>query len=310
MNTRLAIRFCLVTALSFGLAISQLPFVPRASAAADLNLKSESQLKSEASLYDTAIRELGRVSSMKLASPDESKIAIAILKRQVPNLRLLRSKLIVLGLADSTFANAVRTKAGTEKKSQQEFAAELAKDQTSILKLSGADSLKNSILRTIEADTSRMRKVAEQLKQASAEIKTNAKSHHSGAVASAETEAGTSNPVFPRLSDKDVATLLVVAAVIIFPPLGLALALIAANAVGALVAESFVGTAIVLVGELKGAAGTQKERDAIDACLNKVNDAGDACLTAADHLIFPLNLAAEDACLAAYLIDFAACYLL
>ena len=316
MDVRLLIRLLLASALSFGLVISPLPFVSSSSAAADLNLKSESQLKSEAALYDAAIREVERISSMKLADPDESKVAIAILKKHVPNLKFIRSKLIVLGLTDSTFIRAVKAKTGNDEKSAQEFAAELAKDRTAIFKVNGAGPLKDTIVQKVEVDTLLLRKVGEQLKRAAVAIRAEAKEHHAArsipglATAPMSVAPGTPAPLTPRLTDKDVATLVIVVAVIAFPPLGLALALIAANAVGILVAEVFVGEAIGLIGALKLATSTDKQKDAIAACQDKAGAAFEACDAAAQAAIFPLNIAAEDACLAAFLLNFAACLLI
>ena len=325
MSSGFSIRLFLAVALCLSLVVAnELPFANQpalagltVSAATDLNLKSESQLKSEATLYDTAIREIGRITSMRLANPDESKAALAILQRQKPALRLMRSKLIVLGLNDSGFAGAVRAKTGNDKKTAQEFAVQLAQNPTDIFKLAGAASLKDQILNKIDSDTSLMRKIADQLKQAAAEIKGSVKGHHAPHVllgtlnlARATTVAGNPPPPVPRLSDKDVATLLLVAAVIVFPPLGVALVLVAANAVAFLIAEVVVGDAIILLGELKKAASPNQEKAAIDACQDKADAACIACQSAADKLPFPLDLAAYDACEAAILLDYAACYLL
>jgi hypothetical protein len=325
MNSRLSIRLFLAIAVTSSLVFAnELPFANQlafngftGAAANDLNLKSESQLKSEAALYDTAIRELGRITSMRLANPDESKTALAIINRQRTGLRFMRSKLIVMGLNESTFAAAVRVKTSNDTKTAQEFAVQLAQNRTDIFKLAGAASLKDQILSKIDSDTSLMRKIAEQLKQAAAEIKANVKGHHTPRVllgilnpARATSAAGNSAPPVPRISDKDVANLLIVAAVIVFPPLGIAIGLVAANLFAVAIAEAIVAVAVVLLGELKKAAGSNQEKAAIDNCQDKADDAYNECLTAADNLVFPLNVAAGDACYGAWLLNYANCYLL
>ena len=106
--------------------------VPRAVATPQRpSLKPESQVKSEANLYDAAIREIGRISTMKLTTADEFNRIKVILERQVPNLRFNRSKLISLVLSDTTFINAAKARAST-KESAEEFARELATDSRSV----------------------------------------------------------------------------------------------------------------------------------------------------------------------------------
>src|SRR5712691_8004877 len=109
MNSKPSIRFFLTMALTLGLVLAnQFPFASARSAAADVELKSESQLKSEAALYDTAIREIGQLQTMSVATVDDLKKVNTILERQIPNLRFNRSKLATIGLSDSTFINAAK----------------------------------------------------------------------------------------------------------------------------------------------------------------------------------------------------------
>ena len=329
MSSRLPIRFLLATALSLGLVVSnQLPFAGfSGSAAADLNLKSESQLKSEAALYDTAIREIGRISSMKLANPDESKVAIAVLKKQIPNLRFNRSKLIALGLSDSSFRSAVKARTN-DKKSGEEFAAELARDRTAILKLNGAQSLKDGMLRAVESDASMLRKIADQLKQAAADIRAKAKSHHAVrtnpvlTIKSADVETNTSASSMPSFKGNDGAaiTALVVCAFIVSPPLGVALVLLSVNStlltIPAAVAENTAVYAAEMLLGLHAAGGTDQQRDEIQACVDRAQSACDKCVAEAAALVVPftepitvpLSIAAADLCLAQQLLDLLLCY--
>jgi hypothetical protein len=184
------VRLPLAFALTTSLILLGIPRSSARAAAADLNLKSQAQLRSEAALYDTAIREIGRVSNMQLSNPNESKAALAILKQQTPNLRFSRSKLITIGLSDSGFANAVTAKAGNDKKSQQQFAAQLAQDRKSIFQVNGAESLRSNIIRSVEADAALLRKVSDQLSQASKAIKASVKNHHGNALLPVGTSPG------------------------------------------------------------------------------------------------------------------------
>jgi hypothetical protein len=279
-------------------------------------------LKSEAALYDTAIREIGGISSMKLANPDESKAAQVILKNQTPNLKFIRSKLISLGLSDSSFGSAVKAKTGNDRKSAQEFAAELAKDRTAILKLNGAQSLKDKMLRTVESDRATLRKIADQLKQAAADIREKAKGHHAVRTtpgvetkpAIEETDAGISPS--PDLAAVGVVTfLVVVVAVAVFPPLGLAFIDLAANAAALTFGESIAVFAAELIVGLKNSAGNEKQRDEVQACLDRAYATCDKCLAEAATLIVPgtelvtvpLYLAAADLCYGQQLLDLAFC---
>ncbi len=326
MNRRPSIRFFLATAISLGLVVSnQLPFPSSGSAAADLNLKSESQLRSEAALYETSIREIGRISNMNLANPDESKAAIAILKRQTPNLKFIRSKLIALGLSDSSFASAVKART-SDKKSAEEFAVELAKDRTAILKLNGAQSLKDRMLRTVESDKAMLRKIADQLKQAAADIRSKAKGHHvvrtnlslKAKSANPETDSGTSPA--PDLSDVGTMVIMVVTvAVIVAPPLGIALVLLSVNSTlitfPVAVAETMAIYAQQLLLLLKAGAGTDKQKDEIEACMDRAYAKCDKCLSDAAAIVVPgtelitvpLYLAASDLCYAQQLLDLLLC---
>lgn len=121
-----------------------------------LALKSESQVKSEASLYDTAIREIGRIESMKLTTTDEFTRVKSVLDQQVPNLRRIRSKLVALALSDTTLISAARARTNTTKLAE-EFALELATNSESVFKLNGGLGVKDKISRSFETDTSMLR---------------------------------------------------------------------------------------------------------------------------------------------------------
>lgn len=141
---------------------------PAAGVAADL--KSESQFRTEASRYDGAIRAISGIATMTLETPDDLKKALAILNREHPNLKLHRSKLVVLALSDATLVSAVKKRV-PDKRAAEIFVRELDADPKAVLKLNGAASLASRIQRSREADGATLRRAADKLKQAAERIK-------------------------------------------------------------------------------------------------------------------------------------------
>ena len=127
---------------------------------ANMDLKSESQVRSEAARYESAIRAIGDIASMRLENPDEMKKALAILDREGPNLKFQRSKLIVLGLGDSTFAASVK-KAAPDKAAAETLIKEVNADPQAVLKLNGAQPLVTKLGQSTEADAATLRRVSE-----------------------------------------------------------------------------------------------------------------------------------------------------
>jgi hypothetical protein len=76
-------------------------------------------------LYQAAINEIGRISTMKLTTVKELAVANAIVEKHVSNLRFARSKLITIGLNDSFFVSAVKLK-GKDKEATEQFGIEWA----------------------------------------------------------------------------------------------------------------------------------------------------------------------------------------
>src|SRR5262245_58865647 len=97
------------------------------------DLKTEAQVRSEASTYEAAIKAIASITSLKLENPDELKKAIAIVNREGPNLRFSRSKLVVVGLSDSTFINAVK-KRSPDKAAAEALIREVSADPKAVLR--------------------------------------------------------------------------------------------------------------------------------------------------------------------------------
>lgn len=166
--------FQLRTIIATALSVSFLafPLRPRFADAtgAAIEVKSETQYRSEASRFTRALSAVDAIATMKLETGDDLKNAIAILDRERPNLKLHRSKLITMGLSDSTFTGAVKKRA-PELKSAEALLKEIQADPKTVLKLDGAESLKTRIQRAAEEDAATLRRVAERLKEAAERIK-------------------------------------------------------------------------------------------------------------------------------------------
>ncbi|MDQ3819296.1 MAG: hypothetical protein M3362_16690 [Acidobacteriota bacterium] len=304
-------RLCLAAAVFTSLIIHpQLSVAPAMAAPQGPTLKSESQLRSEAELYDTAVREISRVADMKLATEEGSKEAQAILDRQIPNLRFGRSKLVVLGLSESSFVSAVRSRAG-DKKSASDFAQELGKDKSAIMKLNGAQSVADRIRSKAAEDFANLRRVADQLKQVEADIKSKAKTEHAvnirlDRIASAATLID-GNPVNPLqnggLDPGTVIAIVIVVAMIACPPLLVAFLELETNPVfaGAVIFAQIVADLIVNVG-------TDEGRNKVAACQKDADAAYRRCVKDA-KAFGPLAWAAADACYGQWLLDSASCVL-
>lgn len=147
----------------------RLSYVQAASSSA-ADFKTETQLRTEASRYDSAIRAIGTVASMQFNTPEDLKKALVILDRERPNLRFHRSKFVVIGLSDTAFVSAAR-KQLPNKQIAEAFATRLAADSKLALTVEGAASLATRIQRSIESDAATLRRASERLKEASARFK-------------------------------------------------------------------------------------------------------------------------------------------
>lgn len=289
-------RAIIALALIFGFI--NFGFTPSARAQGGFSLRSESEVKAQASLYDTAIREIGRISSMKLTTAKELELAVGILSKHGPNLRYNRFKMVAEGLNDSVFITAVRAKTG-DSKSIEKFALELEKDPMSIFKLSGGQALGDRIRRSLEWDVSSIRRVANQLKQAATDVRAETGTHHAPGLASEHSLISFS---IPELRAFDVAISVIAVAVIAVPPLALALYVISTTAVAVALWVKLVFAIPILLAKEP----IEKIRD---ECLDEVDNRYRRCLRqAAEAGIF--RIPAEASCYADWLLGTGACLLL
>jgi len=271
---------CLAGTLNLTLPISLTDTVraeARVSTMADLSLRSESQIKSEASLFQTALTEISRISTMKLTSTKELAAANAIIEKNVSNLRYERSKLIALGLADGSFTGAMKAK-GSTKAGAESFGTEVAKDPTSILKVSGGQVLADRMRASLSEDIAKVRLVAQLVKKASEDLK--AKQAHHASPTTRDWRTVIAQPP-ATLYSVDVTVLVVVVAVIAFPPLGLVLVDLASTALAAVTVVGLAAAAVALIGNLIKNAGTDEGRDAVATCQNDVDRQYRRCVNAA-----------------------------
>lgn len=252
-------------------------------------LKSESQIRSEASLYDAAIREISRIETMKITTVDDLIPIKAILQRHLRNIKFSRSKLISLGLQETSFINAAKARTSDSKKAE-EFARELATDDQSIYKLTGAQTLKDKIKRSAESDAAMLRRVADYVSRLSAQIKEKP-AHH--ALSSTVAKADPQREAVVNVIAAVVVTSVIVSVVIIAcPPLALAIPYLVATAAGTAI---YVGL-LALVANATENAGTEEGRNKAAECSARAERVFDNCVATTPMILLPkclLNWTAE-----------------
>lgn len=163
------------TAIAAAVCISFIIYTPlllsssAAAARTGIDLKTESQYRSEAGRYDSAISAISGIATMKLETPDDLKKALDILDRERPNLKLHRSRLIVMAVSDVTFAGAVKRKMA-DKQAAEALLKELNTNPKAVLKLGGAETLKTRMQSRLTADAAILGRAAERLKVAAERI--------------------------------------------------------------------------------------------------------------------------------------------
>jgi len=288
--------------------------LPSAEAAA-VDLRSESQIKTEAGLYDSAMHEIERALTIKLETLEDLKAVNALLAKQIPNLRFNRSKLAQIGLSDSTFAGAVRERT-KDSKTTDVFVREVAADPTSIMKLGGASSLADRMQRKVDSDVALIRKVADRLKLVAADLKAKTKQNH---VNGRNSQLDSTIPVHeflftvtsppppaPGISVADVATVLLLVTVYIFPGVLIGLAILAAGPVSLGIV---VAGAALVIGRLVENFGTDKGRDRVAQCQDNAEATYKSCVAGGAGACCGLAEINAAGCLAQWLLDSAGCLL-
>jgi hypothetical protein len=273
--------------------------------AAGIDLRSESQVKTEAALYDSAMRTIEQGLTIKLETLDDLKAATALLEKQIPNLKFNRSKLAQIALSDTTFVGAVGDRV-KDSKTTDTFASELATDPNTILKLNGASALADRLQTKVETDVSLIRKVANRLQQAGADLKAKIKQAHasrSGVGLSTNTISPAAPSPPPLVVRLDGVVFLLVVAAIAYPGLAIALAVLATGPLAPAVVAG------LLIAKLVENLGTDKGKDKVAKCQEAVDAHYQICFKAGADACCGLAILNAEACLAIWMYDSAGCLL-
>ncbi|HEY7784518.1 MAG TPA: hypothetical protein VIB00_07325 [Pyrinomonadaceae bacterium] len=287
----LMLRALIAVALSVSFVIYPPLQLSSASAAISVapEIKSESQFRSEAARYDAAIRAIGSIASMRLDNTAEFQKAFDVLKRERPNLKFHRSKLIALALSDPAFANAVKKKA-PDKSAAESFVKQLNADRQAVLRLDGVQTLQSRMRRSDEADAATLRRAAEHLKAAGEKIKASAP-RSSVAPFGEEQEF---KVIRANFTESTPAPIDPVSATII-----------------ALAVTAVVIMAIAYGSALISNATTDEGQDAVEACNQRNDERFDRCVSEIDcglgGLLNPFCAAALALCESDWLVRAAAC---
>lgn len=283
----ISLRIGLVTFLCVSLIINSSLLHSSTVTAANttIDLKAETQYRSEAGRYDSAVNAINGIASMTLDTPDQLKRALDILDRERPNLKLHRSMFIVMAISDATFSNGIKKKA-PDKKAAEALVKELSANPRSVLKFEGAESLKTRMQRRVQADAAIMARAAERLKEGADRItKTRVK-----AGPSLETRGDINivragfTTVNQPIEIRDYAGSPVQVEIAIFT---IVVALFAATVI--------IGFA-ALFGEVIGRLFRIDNEEALAQCQQEVDDRYSACVTRADREPFPINIAKRAIC--------------
>ncbi|MDQ3819297.1 MAG: hypothetical protein M3362_16695 [Acidobacteriota bacterium] len=237
---------------------------------------------------------------MKLENPDELKKALAIIGREKPNLQLQRSKLMAMGLEDSTFRDSVK-KATPNKETAEALVKELKADPKAVLKLNGAQALATKLEQTARADLATVQRTAERLKAVSEKFK------KSGALKSQERFENLDTKLITvgyRTDNEASGTLNNYPT----PPTQAEIAFAAFEIIVIVVLIAFTIIALVsmfsfLVAAYEASSGDKKAADCLDAAERKL----ETCDADASRLFPPYNIFASAGCWSRWLLDSAGC---
>ncbi len=151
------------------LAAPQSKAIPTLSLPTGSELKTPTQYRTEAALYERSIRSIATITTLKLDNPEALKQALDVLERETPNLKHLPSFLVFSGINDSTFSTAVKRNTDTRSKAEI-LLKRLTEDPKTILEIDGARSLARRLSDRTSADSKLLRSVAERINTAIAGV--------------------------------------------------------------------------------------------------------------------------------------------
>jgi hypothetical protein len=253
-----------------------------------MDVKTEATYKAEALRFDNAIRAMAGIITMKLETPDDLKVARAIVERESGNVTLLLSKLVAMGLSDSTFVAAVKKKGPTAKEAEALFKAIVA-DPQKALELDGGRALHTRMRSVIASSADTLRRAGARLREAADKIKTRG---------STGSEGG--NEMRLVRASHFVAT----GATARPPVLAVDPVLVAFAATLIVIAVVYIAYLAVLVKNVV----TPEALTRLERCLAEARARRDRCWADARQQPWPLDLAALAVCDADWLLAMAACY--
>ncbi len=295
------LRAAIAAALCLSIIYPQLRVSYAATPGPAADVKSESQLRAEASRYDAAIRAIAGITAMKFDTPEDLKKAVAILDRERPNLKLHRSQYLVIGLSDSSFVSAVRKKL-PNKQAAEAFVQQLTADAKIALTVDGAPALKTRLQQRIAADAATLRKAGERLKEAAAKFK---KASQASLTPRHETTAGF-KLIKAGYSDAPLSIALPEpAAMPVLDPASIAVIIVTV-----IVLTAFYYGLFTIIGPYYG-IGTEEDKDQVAECQQETDGRYASCVAEArdlpSGLPFFLRETAQAACYADWLVRQAAC---
>lgn len=250
-------------------------------AAAPAPIRTESQYRSEASRYDSAIRAIAGILTMKLETTDDLKAALNIVEQQRQNLKFYRSKLAILALSNATFSNAVKRRMST-KDAATALIASLSADRQKVSTIAGFDEAKSQIQNSAAADAAVLRRASERLKTAAEKLKGASQIDRSSEVRLIRASFNPADENATNAPPQDPASLLIAVVGIGFW-------------VVVLIAVVAYGAGVV------GNANTEEGRDAVADCQDRADQNYSQCVSTSlfGKLVCAATLLAEQAlCLA------------
>jgi hypothetical protein len=131
-------------------------------------IKTEAQYRAEASRYDAAIRAINGILTMKLDTQEDLRAALTIVEQHRSNLKLFRSKLVVLGLGHATFSNAAKRKMPTREEATA-FLTQVSADRTRLTTIQGFQDLQTQFKKS--GETAILNKASERLRTATQRLR-------------------------------------------------------------------------------------------------------------------------------------------
>jgi hypothetical protein len=238
-----------------------------------------SQIRSEAERYQRALNAISGISTMKLDTIEDLKKANEIMRTFMPDVSLVRSKLILIGLNDQAFTAEIK-KRGTNKETAEKYVKELRGNPNEVTKLNGAAELKAKMAGALKGDAAILKSAGTHLKDAADRLK--AKSVKSAHALAWKNQFNLEAPSHDLTKNSDPS---------------------APNTPQVEAAIAFVVCLFIVVVVVFAAVGyisayfTDKEREnAVLACTERKMSIGVDCINKAKTAPFPLNLIEEAAC--------------